>query len=591
VNPLSGVDFWTEYLERLQPTWELAQWLWATENTRYAVILLGVAALAFVVLPGGKQSPRATRPTTQVPPEKPLPKHGGQTLIERIRKPHAKPVKVGGITFDRAWRHIGVIATTGARKSTLLALLADELGVPCIVITGDHAPPLENWTRSVSGWVWTPRGHVAWYPWGGPLEYAVQRAEYMHPSTSGDVGVGRSMFKQAARVAWRAADERGEIRTLAQLRAVLPSVVRGQTSAMMVENWTARLQELEQSLGDSLGADLDIVETLRQGTSVMISLNSFQDTSNRGRFAHIAVLEAMRAADTLGNIGVVIDEVGLVGGELFDDAVRVLRVRLCAGLFASQLFEDFPPAVRDNIGVYFLGQQSGAARASRQLSSETTFGTVAPEAFGEHALPHGTFYVVAGGRVQVTKVPTWERRGIMGPTPLPLPQLRHYPEARKPVTIHSKADSVKVDSVAVVRAEGPPEMPKLYTESRLSKDRDRKQLINIWEHHVFRGGLDGCYESTYHVNNRGRPSCSFMNGDWTTYILMRTLEDARLQGLDEEQTLALLSRVKMLTAGGELTVDHICENEVCDRPEHLAWEDRSRNSELFHERKREAASV
>jgi uncharacterized protein (DUF433 family) len=110
----------------------------------------------------------------------------------------------------------------------------------------------------------------------------------------------------------------------------------------MLENWTARLRELVESLGDSLGDQLDIVEALRAGISVMVSLNSFQDVANRQRFAAIAVLEALRAADTLGNLGVVIDEVGLIGGELFGDAVRTFRVRGVTGLFASQIADDFP---------------------------------------------------------------------------------------------------------------------------------------------------------------------------------------------------------------------------------------------------------
>jgi hypothetical protein len=61
--------------------------------------------------------------------------------------------------------------------------------------------------------------------------------------------------------------------------------------------------------------------------------------------------------------------------------------------------------------------------------------------------------------------------------------------------------------------------------------------------------------------------------------------------MDEAEALAFMAEVKLKTASGELTVDHVegCENEVCDRPDHLQWLSRGENSEAYHERKRRAA--
>lgn len=543
--------------------------LWANDQTRIALLLLGAAAFLFLFLPGGK---KAAQKRNAQQAEKRLPTLGRSSLLHRLQHRPEKPVRIAGVTFDRAWRHIAVVATTGARKSTLLAMLAEQLDMPCIIITGDHAPPLENWVYSVGGWLWRARGGIGWYPWGGPLELAVQRAEFMHPSTSGDVGVGRAMFKQAARVAWQAADDRGELRTLAQLREALPAVVKGQTSAMMAENWTARLKELEDSLGSSLGDELDIVEALRNRISVMVSLNSFQDVANRKRFASIAVLEALRAADTLGNIALIFDEVGLIGADLFEDAVRVLRVRLCTGLFASQLFDDFPAPVRDNIGVYFLGQQSGAARSSRQLSSETTFGLIPPEHFGSHVLPHGKFFIVHDGHVEQLNIPTWQPRHMHMPIPLPIPVSRITDTQNKKVTGSAGPDDTQervAERASGPLVYGPPEMPEYWGGD--------EQLINIWLHHTFPDGLNGCYESTYRLTNRGRPTCSYKNQQWSTYILSKALAD----GMD-------LAEVRMLTSAGKLTVDHLehCQNKTCDRADHLGWEDRGENTRLHFERVR-----
>lgn len=564
----------------MSPTWAIDQalTLWANEALRLPVAAILAGCLLAIIF-GNSNSKKYNKQKKEADP--PLPKLGKPNPIVRLVRRPKKPVTVGGVTFDRAWRHVGIIATTGARKSTLLALMAEQLDVPCIIITGDHAPPLENYTRSVAGWVWRARGGIGWYPWGGPLESAVQRAEYMHPATSGDVGVGRAMFKQAARVAWSQADDRGEVRTLAQLRAALPTVIRGQTSAMMAENWQARLLELEQSLGDSLGASLDLVEALRQGTSVMVSLNSFQDTSNRGRFASIAVLEALRAADTLGNIGVIIDEVGLIGGDLFGDAVRTFRVRHVTGLFASQIAEDFPPEVRGNVNVWFLGQQSGGDKASRQWSSEATFGRIPASSFGEHALPHGKFYVVHGGYVEQATIPTWQDRHTRPPAELPACHLLlATPEEKvKDLPASTISAEPRVDAPIV---EGPPEMPLQWRGSDDMPLRDRQQLENIWLHHRFPGGLYGCHESTYAPATNGRVQASFRGKPVTVYLLSLVLAE----GHD-------LAQVQMLTAAGELTVDHLagCENKLCTKVEHLGWEARGPNTSLYFERRRQDAAA
>jgi hypothetical protein len=376
--------------------------IWNNEGLRPSLYALGVALLFAILLRPrrGRQQPAAKK-------DIPLPKQGRAWFTR-----YEKPIKTGGVTFESKWRHIGAVATTGARKSTLLAEIANQLGVPCVVITGDHAPPLANWVQSDLGVFWQARGNVAWYPWGGDLELAVQRVEYMFPATGNDVGVHRGMFKNCARVAWKKADEDGVKRTLDQVMDQMRSSAGGAGQRAMVENWCARLNEMVATLGGSLGTETDMLDVLESGRSFMVSLNSFQDLSNRKRFASIAVLEALRAAESRGNIGVVIDEVALVGAELFADAVRTFRVRGVTGVFASQIAQDFPPAVRGNVNVWFLGQQSGGDKASREWSSDATFGLIRPEHFGEHKLPHGKFYVVAGGRVQQAKINTWKMRPI-----------------------------------------------------------------------------------------------------------------------------------------------------------------------------------
>lgn len=598
------------------PAWLID--IWAPYVWSPATLALALAGVAWVLMrlmvrPAQKAMPQAA--------EKPLPALGGPSLVHKVIHRPEKPVSVAGVTFDSAWRHIGIVATTGARKSTLLAMLAGEVGKPGIIITGDHAPPLENYTYSVGGWVWRARGGIGWYPWGGPLELAVQRAEYMQPKSGDDVGVGRGIFKQLARQEWGAADERGEPRTLGQLRKALPSITRnGQLSAGVAEAWGSRLRELEESLGSSLGTELDIVEAIRSGITVMISLNSFQDVSNRKRFASIAVLEALRAADSVGNIGVVIDEVGLVGADLFGDAVRTFRVRKVTGMFASQIVKDFPEEVRGNVGVWFLGQMSGGDRESRRWASDATFGRIAPEAFGEHALPQGKFYVVHGGRVETMQVKTWEHR--LSFPPRDLPPTKWSTEAvsgEKTVTLSTPPSETPPDTVCdadeeeekVIVREGPVAMPDWWKGMPWMNPADVEQLGNIWsgkrvpkEHApalgyvvntIFPWGIDGCHESTYRVNNRGRPMTNWRGEQWLPYALALVMQDIRVARMGKEEAEGYIRVVRMRMAAKVLTVEHNkerCKSIKCHNVEHLYWMSRDDNVDTEHQvRRGEAVEV
>jgi hypothetical protein len=380
--------------------------LWDVPTGKVIIALFGGAIFLSMVGRRTGKTKQGNKPDVK------LPKQGGPHLVECWR--HEQSVKVGGKRIDIAWRHVGVIGTSGSRKSTLLAMLLEQIGKNYVAIAGDHAPPLLNITLARGYRVWKPRGEVGWYPWGGDLELAVQRVEHMFPASGNDAGVHRSMFKQAARKAWANVDERG--RTVQQVIAKLPDVVTGTSGKSMAENWTARLNELIESLGDSLrtasDGGLDLVELVSRGESMMFALNSFADVSNRERFAKIAILETLRAADSVGNLSVAIDEVGLLGAELFAESVRTLRVRLCTGMFASHIAKDFPEVLKGLINVWFLGQVPGSDKPTRDWQSTTTFGLVPSEHFGEHALPLGTFYLVANGRVQKLKVPTWKTRPV-----------------------------------------------------------------------------------------------------------------------------------------------------------------------------------
>lgn len=529
------------------PPWAVV--LWAQDNTRIALAMLVVAG-ALLLWRAPKRS--SEKNTKQLPTE-------GRHVLWGLFARHERSVRVGGCKLDIAWRHIGIVGTSGSRKSTLLALLLEQIAKTYVCITGDHAPPLLNLTRSKGYRVWTPRGELAWYPWGGDLELAVQRVEHMFPASGMDMGVHRSMFKQAARKAWARVDERS--RTVQQVMAAFPEVVTGSSGKSMAENWTARLTELIDSLGGSLATatngGFDLVECVQRGESVMFALNSFADVSNRERFAKIAILETLRAADSVGNLSVAMDEVGLIGAELFSESVRVLRVRLCTGLFASHIADDFPKVLRGLVNVWFLGQVPGSDKATRDWMSQTTFGLVPPEHFGEHALKLGRFYLVANGRVQKLTVPTWKTR--------PVPGVQAVSSGRIKVSVEPGEPGERDEAPEWVRRDA--------------------QLENIWRNvEVIRGHR----LSRYAVNNRGRPLCKYQGEQWLPYALMlavaegRDLREVRHRMADRSPT--------------GLSVDHLCreidptcteaEERRCQEISHLTWQTNGGNRRVQWERQR-----
>jgi hypothetical protein len=264
------------------------------------------------------------------------------------------------------------------------------------------------------------------------------------------------------------------------------------------------------------------------------------------------------------------------------------------------LFDDFTPPVRDNIGVYFLGQQSGAAYTSRDLSSKTTFGVVPPEAFGKHALPHGKFYVVHGGRIETAYVKTWEDRMTLPPRGTVGWELIEEPvsppETVTILTQPKKTDPDTVPEPDVEPVEGPPEMPLYWRGQSDMNPADVEQLATIWKRSYFPKGMNGCYESTYRVNNRGRPMCNWRGQQWLPYALANALEDCRVAGWTGDQREAHIRQVQMQMGSQTLTVQHECGNIKCTRvgPGHTYWMSRSDNVDDMWQRRaeeREAVSA
>lgn len=535
-----------------------------------------------------------------------LPPVGRVPLLERPVRHYDEPLRIGSSTVEGREVHVGIVATTGGFKTTVMAQLARQTTRPIVVLVGGDADQLEMEVRAKGGWVWRPRHGVPLNVFPGSGDYSAQAWEHIYPQTTSDAGVLRGAFREVAAPYF---DQAGSQRSLPGLIAALEAHKGGRLAEAMKEAWLMRLKPIQRTLGDSLGADgLELNAALARGASVMFALDSFEDPALINHFAALIFMVISNAVRTRGGFDLFVDELGRLPKALLTEAARTFRrnkVRLRA---ASQSSEDFDEQLTDLMDVWLLGRLTGAGHRTRTWASRATFGTVAPENFGRHSLGRlsvvdrilrrgfnkGYFYMVADGRVELIQVPKYQAPQFSrGPIPLRDEPPESLYQPSNPVTPQYTESVGNVHTVeqppqAVVATterrhsslgrEGPPSMPEFYRGTPAMSDTDRKALLRFWLNHVFKG-LDGCWESTYRPNTSGRRQGSFRNQLWTTYILTRSLAD----GLGDN-----LSFVRMLTSAGELTVDHLCENENCDRVEHLAWEGRGANSELFHARRKTA---
>jgi hypothetical protein len=556
-----------------------------------AAFLVGLFVLAMLV-PGNTAGVIAA--------DKPLPKVGGQGFIERRRSParFERPLTLYGRTYETYERLIGIASIPGTGKSSILAEMMWQSGGRCIVVSGGKSPPLIDTVYAMGGRHWETTGRLGVDLLDGDYRRVPQVLEHIFPRAAGDGDLFRGLFRQISRDRIKEDDEKGISRSIPALIEALrkadPERYPGVTPQMR-GNWIARMNEVVDSLGPALGTDLNLLEACKYNVPVLFTLDKRRDPSGglRRMFAAAAISAGTQAVAAGYAPMFLIDELGLLDADAIAEDARTFREAGVLFAAAAHGKQDFGQDLRSLIDFWIFGTLAADEPESRRWASETTFGTRSSESFGGHALPKGHFVVWDGSRVQDDLVvPRYTRREWLWSTP-ELPERLVAPKVPVPAeSVKKEGNTEQVDTEEAPRVCGPVEMPRLYLEAPVA-EKLRPQLVNIWLHHAFPRGMDGCHESTYRKNNSGRPGCSLGGADWTTYILVRVLQDAIEQGMSEAELVAYMGKVKLLTAAGQLSVDHVegCENEVCDRPDHLAWESVSRNSELYHERKRPTEGV
>src|SRR5207244_11262677 len=146
----SGLD----WAELIQP-WALA--LWADEQTRLALLLLGAAGLLFVLLPTGNKRDRQVsqqRANDEENVKRPTNTGRLRRLWWRIRPP-TDLMRVDGLVIDRTRKpHCAWLGPTGAGKSASVATVRVDGARPTLCAMPDLSDPIRDAALRLDGFIW-----------------------------------------------------------------------------------------------------------------------------------------------------------------------------------------------------------------------------------------------------------------------------------------------------------------------------------------------------------------------------------------------------------------------------------------------------
>lgn len=340
------------------PAWALA--LWANQPTRFALVLLVVAAVAALILPGGKQRDRYT-PRSGIVEQVARPKNTAflRRLWWHIRPPRDL-MRVDGLAIDRTRKlHTLWVAPTGGGKSASVATVRVDGARATLVVTPDLSDPMIAAVHRLGGFRWTAcvSTHSLNFLIGSAEEVAERLTEVFR---SGGVGAWKRAARRATSQVIRDIDADGEPRSLRLIGERLEQAVKADRELRTVcAGWVARFLDLADQFSDSIGPDgADLAELLRGGHTVLLDNDNFTRSSLGGDVVALGLIEAKRCAELVpGGFRLIFEEAGQLGEriDLAEPFFRAGRRRNIPVDVLTQAESDLNEGISSNIAtrVYF----------------------------------------------------------------------------------------------------------------------------------------------------------------------------------------------------------------------------------------------
>lgn len=350
----------------LLPSWVAG--LWAQDNSKEALLLIGVAGLLFVLLPGRTQTPRDRQPVADKEVRRPTNTHLFRRWWWNLRPPHDL-MTVDGLQIDRTRKpHAAWLGPTGAGKSTAVATVRVDGKRPTLIATPDVSDPLRAATLRLGGVIWTacestmPINFLI----GSPTEVAERLTEVFR---SGGVGAWKRAARRLTADVIRDLDAAGYPRSLKLIGEHLQDSVKSDRELKTVcAGWVARFLDLADQFGSSIGTDgLDIADLLRQGKTVLLDNDAFDHASLGGDVVALGLAEAKRCASLVpGGFRLIFEEAGQLGEriDLAEPFHRAGRRRRIAVDDLTQAESDLNDGISANLAtrIYFAQELKSLQR-------------------------------------------------------------------------------------------------------------------------------------------------------------------------------------------------------------------------------------
>jgi hypothetical protein len=304
------------------------------------------------------------------------------------------PWNLGPVTVDLRGGlhtiHAVVSGMSGTGKSTaVLSLLMGKM--PALVIAFDNSRPILMLFKAMSWTIWQPGGTLGWNILSGTPQVVSEALTAGFAKTDQDTGYNRGLAQMRLWETMEALDRSGAPRTIDVLVDALEQPGNNPDQTRACRTWANRFARIAKSLGPSLGTDLDLAEAMARGNKVLILPNRFLSPEDAPLVGAIALVQARRVAQEVGDFLIVVEEAGQAGSRQLEmnALAQAGRDRGCPLIVLTQNMAKLPEEVVNNVKVWV----SFAQESKKELAFAAEHLRIEPEELQIENMPTGYAWV------------------------------------------------------------------------------------------------------------------------------------------------------------------------------------------------------
>ncbi len=343
-------------------------------------------------------------------------------LTKRALRPKPRiPWQLGNITVDLRGGHHTIHAVvagmSGTGKSTAVVPLIQAVD-RALVVAFDNSRPIRDLFEAQGWTIWQPGGDIGWDILSGSAQVVSEALTAGFARSDADTGYNRGLAQMRLWHALDDLDEAQQPRTLDALVSALKRNGANPDDTRACRTWANRFERIAMSLGPSLGADMDLSECMRNNEKVLILPNRFLSPEDAPIIGGIALVQARRVAQEVGDFLLVVEEAGQAGSRQVEmnALAQAGRDRGCPLVVLTQNMAKLPEEVVNNVKVWI----SFAQESKREVAFAAEHLRILPEDVQLENMPTGYAWVRSPEhrptRVKL-RLPKLPRRPMLSPVP------------------------------------------------------------------------------------------------------------------------------------------------------------------------------